>query len=526
MKNLKNKMSGSYYTPVKTVKFMKDYLLHERREYNSVLEPSAGDGRFIDELCVNKEFGRMVAVELGKEKAHDLQGRSYPDAVQIINDDFLKFAEECKEKYSLIIGNPPYINLKNMERESLKRAKAFCRRFGLAESLVQNIWVGFLLASVSLLQVGGSIFFVLPIEFLQVQYAERVRVFLEQQFNTIHICLFDEKMFPDIEQESCLVYLTDRLNALPHIQIDVYRQLDSRKPYYSSTIERNKPLKKWTNAILADRDIDLLHLLNRRYVSVSQICEASPGIVTGGNHEFIISKQLLQELGCEEMVLPTIAKSSMVRGDFFVTCDVIERLAQAGQSVYLLNLADADQSCFSEELKLYLDEIGNKENSSGIKLKDRYKCRNRKPWYGVPIVRNGQLFFFKRYDKLPRVCVNTDDVYTTDIAYNMRLREGYDPASVAFCFYNSLTLAQCEYYGRYYAGGVLELIPSEFKELTIPYREIARHDIEKLAEMFKQGESIDAIVDFVNARTIASDLDLIEIEQLDSIRNKLMGRRI
>ena len=117
----------------------------------------------------------------------------------------------------------------------------------------------------------------------------------------------------------------------------------------------------------------------------------------------------------------------------------------------------------------YLNTIGEKENSSGIKLKERYKCRNRKPWYGVPIVANGDLFFFKRYDKLPKLCINEADLYTTDIAYNMRLKGYYDKRSAAFCFYNSLTLAQCEYYGRYYAGGVSELIPSEFKELAIPY---------------------------------------------------------
>ena len=73
--------------------------------------------------------------------------------------------------------------------------------------------------------------------------------------------------------------------------------------------------------------------------------------------------------------------------------------------------------------------------------------------YVVPIVRNGDLFFFKRYDRRPRICVNEADIYTTDIAYNMRLNSAYDKESMAFCFYNSLTLTQCEFYGRYYAGG-------------------------------------------------------------------------
>ena len=118
----------------------------------------------------------------------------------------------------------------------------------------------------------------------------------------------------------------------------------------------------------------------------------------------------------------------------------------------MLNLAQVEEEFFSQSLKDYLVEIGDKENAEGIKLKNRYKCKNRKPWFGVPIVRNGDIFFFKRYDKIPRVCVNEANLYTTDIAYNMRLNPIYDKESMAFCFYNSLTSTQCEYYGRYYAG--------------------------------------------------------------------------
>ena len=177
-------------------------------------------------------------------------------------------------------------------------------------------------------------------------------------------------------------------------------------------------------------------------------------------------------------------------------------------------------------MKKYLVEIGEKENTSKIKLKDRYKCRNRKPWYGVPIVRNGDLFFFKRYDKIPRICVNEADIYTTDIAYNMRLNSEYDKSSMAFCFYNSLTLTQCEFYGRYYAGGVSELTPSEFKRLAIPYRKIDKKDIERLSEMFKESEDVDKIIAFVNSKTIEKEWEYKQILRLDEMRRKLMERRL
>lgn len=159
-------------------------------------------------------------------------------------------------------------------------------------------------------------------------------------------------------------------------------------------------------------------------------------------------------------------------------------------------------------------------------MKDRYKCRNRKLWFGVPIVRNGEIFFFKRYDKLPRVCVNEAEVYTTDIAYNMRLNSNYDKESLAFCFYNSFTLTLCEYYGRYYAGGVSELTPSEFKRLSIPYRKIMRDDIEKLSKMFEENAETDRIVNFVNSKTIGEEWEEEKIQRLEQMRKKLMERRL
>lgn len=526
MKKIEDKLSGSYYTPFKTVRFMKDYLRSENRTYGSVLEPSAGDGRFIDILNSVKVINRFCAIELLEDKVTKLNKKQYPPNIKIIRDDFLEFAKNTNEKYELIIGNPPYINIKNMDKDSIQKAKEIGEMYKLSGSLMKNIWVAFVLAAVSCLEKGGIIFFVLPMEFLQVQYAEKIRLFLEAHFDTIHILTFKERMFPDIEQEACLVYLTNDFNNQPSINFKIYMELDSGTPYYCSRIERNKPLKKWTNAVLPDGDIDLLNLFDSKYKKISDMCEASPGIVTGANNEFILTKTQVEQLECNEFVLPIIPKSIMLNEQFILTQGVVQRLGVQGNRIFLLNLSKIDKKYFSPALEAYLEEIGKKENDGGVKLKDRYKCKKRKPWYGVPIVRNGELFFFKRYDKIPRICVNEADIYTTDIAYNMRLGPIYEKESMAFCFYNSLTLTQCEFYGRYYAGGVAELTPSEFKRLTVPYYNIEKKDIEQLAKMFAKNEEVDTIIEFVNSKTIGKEWDSDTIIKLDQMRKKLMERRL
>lgn len=503
-----------------------DYLEREGKICDSVLEPSAGDGRFIDVIEGVEKVKKIVAVELIEKKVKELENKRYSEKIRLVSDDFLNYAEKTTEKYRLIIGNPPYINVKNMESGCIEKAKNLCEKYQLSGSLMKNIWVAFVLSAFSCMERNGIIFFVLPMEFLQVQYAEKIRVFLEKHFDTIHILSFKEKMFPEIEQEACLVYLTNEFKNHPCIYFKIYEKLDSSVPYYCSKIERNKPLKKWTNAVLSDEDIDLLSMLGAKYKKVSEICDASPGIVTGANHEFILTKEQVEQLECEEFILPTIPKSNMLNGSFLVTQEVVQKLAEQGNRIYLLNLAGIAEERFPVSLKKFLEEIGNKENTAGIKLKDRYKCKNRKPWYSVPIVRNGDIFFFKRYDRLPRICVNEINLYTTDIAYNMRLDTAYDKESMAFCFYNSLTLAQCEYYGRYYAGGVSELTPSEFKRLAIPYRKIKKSDIKHLADMFAENGEIDKIIEFVNERTLETEWERDKIMRLDEMRKKMIRRRI
>ena len=48
MKKIEDKLSGSYYTPYRTIQFMKEYLAREHKIYGKVLEPSVGDGRFLE----------------------------------------------------------------------------------------------------------------------------------------------------------------------------------------------------------------------------------------------------------------------------------------------------------------------------------------------------------------------------------------------------------------------------------------------------------------------------------------------
>lgn len=521
---MENKKSGSYYTPIKTVRFIYDYLQQYHKSIRSVLEPSAGDGRFIHFFSESTSVHNIVGIELYQEKVKKISEKISSDKVIMITSDFLRYAVTCKTHFELIVGNPPYINKKNMTREFLENARSLCQSLNLSPTLIQNVWVAFVVAATQLLTSDGTIFFVLPIEFLQVSYAEKLREFLEKEFNTIHIISFVERMFPEIEQETCLVYLTNENQGLPYILYRQYAKLDSKEPIFESKIERNKPLKKWSNAILSDGEIELLtHSINQ-YLTVNDLSDSAPGVVTGANDKFILTKEEVDKYQCARYVKPIISRGAMVKNKFEIDSDLLSKLASSGKKVYLLDLKDTKAENLPVPLQEYLSMVAA-TNRNGVLVKNSYKCSTRKPWYGVPLVKCGQVLFFKRYDICPRISTNPDYIYTTDIAYNLRLHENIDPESLVFCFYNSLTLAQCEFAGRYYAGGVSELTPTEFRTISIPYRQIDSCDINCVKQMFEDNKDLNYIVDYVNSKTIVYDFTKDEISQLNTIRIKLMKRR-
>lgn len=517
------KISGSYYTPYDVITFMMNYLEKEKQDFRSVLEPSAGDGRFLSLLL--KKAEHIDAVELFEEKVYQIQKKYTNENLEVIHKDFIQFATEKQADYSLIIGNPPYINLKVMEREDIKKARELCKIERLAESAMQNMWLAFVVGASRLVAKEGTIFFVLPMEFLQVQYAEKLRGYLEKKFNTIHIITFRETLFEGIEQEVCLVYLANKQRKEEHILYEIYETVKIEKALHINLIKKNKPLQKWSNAILSDEEISLLKGQASQWCKVGTMGTVAPGIVTGGNKFFILTEEQVKKYNCEKYVLPIVQKSSFVDVNTMeINEEVLEKIKNVGKPVFLLDLAKAGKK-LPKALQAYLEWSGEQE-VQGIRLKERYKCANRDPWYGVPIANKGDVIFFKRYHILPRLYLNKANVHTTDAGYHIRLSEKYEADSFVFCFFNSLTLATCEYNGRYYGGGVSELVPSEFKNITVPYQKIAEEHIKELKEKFKAKVSIDEIVAFVNDKTIGKILENEQIEKLEEIRKKLILRRI
>lgn len=513
---MNNKETGSFYTPYDLVEYMITKI--SKKISISILEPSFGDGRFIDKLLEN-DYKNITGIELFSEKIKNYKNKK---DIELIHSDFIKFALKSKQQYDLIIGNPPYIAKKQLKQTDRDLNTKVLEYFNLPNNIFQNVWVSFVLGSLKLLKKNGTIFFVLPFEFLQVQYAEKLRNYLETQFNYIEITTFEEKVFEEIEQDICLVFLTNKSKIHPLINYKTYNNINDMKLVSDSKISRHKPLKKWSNSIINDEETSFLKELSTKYLKISELGAISPGIVTGANDYFIINKSTATNLLNRKTSLPIISKGVLMPNLLIFNKNDLSKLENTQKPTQLINLNNTNEKDFSKDLKLYLSNDFDKYN---MKIRERYKCRIRNRWFDVPIIKNGDLMFFKRYNIYPKLVQNEANIYTTDIAYNIRLKDIYDAKSVAFCFYNSLTLALCEYNGRFYGGGVNELVPSEFKSLYIPYKKIKQKDIVYLDKMFRKGLDIEDIINYVD-KIVFENIDIQQLNNLKEIRKKYYKRRL
>lgn len=515
---MNDKKTGSFYTPLSLVKHMTKFAV-EQGGVNSILEPSVGDGRFIKEL---EKYNCIIdAVEIDPQKIAYLRESNQQENVNLFNANFIEYSLKSTKKYNLIIGNPPYISKKGLSQKEKTLSIELMDFWGLPETLFQNLWVTFVLGALKLLDPNnGSIFFVLPFEFLQVNYAEKLRSFLESKFNTIEITTFRESVFPELDQDVCLVYMSNAVQVEPIVTYKTVTNITDFKLIDFSQIQRNKPIKKWSNAILNDNEIELLKQLSEKFTPVSHFGDISPGIVTGANDYFILDQNKVKNLKCDENTIPIIQKGSYLKKSLLIfTSEDFIFLKESHKKIWMLNLNNIEDTSFSDEINEYLTEGIEK------KIHERYKCKRRKRWYDVPILRTGDLMFFKRYDKLPRLIVNDLGVYSTDVSYNIRLNPIYDSSSLAFCFYNSLTLTLSEFNGRFYGGGVAELVPSEFKSLVVPYMKIGRDEIIKLDSMMRNNAPSARIIDYVDS-IVLKEVEPDALRELKKIREKYLIRRL
>jgi adenine-specific DNA methylase len=523
----KEKLRGGFYTPNKIASFILRWGFNGNEKMD-ILEPSCGDGVFLEEIRNGKyKYKSITCVELDAkeaQKSRDLKVRNS----EIITSDFHKFCINTNKRYDFVVGNPPYIRFQYFNRSQQRMAAEIFKRAGLKYSKLTNAWVSFVVGSSLLLKDQGKLGFVLPAEILQVSYAQTLREFLAHFYNKITIVSFEKLVFPDIQQEVVLL-LCEKNNSdthlIEHIELEDADGLESVDIMQFKSPRKKIDFKtnKWTFYFLDQKEIDFLFKLKDKKVipTLGDYTKVEVGITTGANPFFTVPLSTVESFNLQKFSYPMVGRSVQVPSVIFNKNDWRANNKNDARS-HLLVFPKVSGLSKDKGAKKYI-KYGEDQ-----KIHQGYKTRIRDEWQIVPSLRISDALFIRRNNLYPKLIINEARAYTTDTMHRVSIKNKGDTKAVVASYYNSLSLAFAEISGRSHGGGVLELMPNEAEEILLPYHKDNGRLLERIDEMMRNKKDISEILKLTNQQILKKHYGFTdkEIALADSIRLKLSQRRL
>lgn len=531
----KEKLRGGFYTPRPIADFILKWALNGDKQFD-ILEPSCGDGVFLECIKTNNlKYNSITAVEIDKNEANKACDLNLPNT-NIINQDFYKFCNNTKNKFDLIIGNPPYVRYQFFDKKQRDEAEKIFAKAGLKYSKLTNAWVSFVVGSSLLLKDKGKIGFVLPAEILQVTYAKQLRIFLATFYNKINIISFERLVFPGIQQEVILLLCeknTIKSHLIEHLELEdanALKDVDTMKlksPKKKIDFETNK----WTFYFLDQNEIDFIEkILNQKKVPhLKEFADVEVGMTTGYNKFFTVPQSTVEKYCLEKYVKPMVGRSIQVNGTIFTENDWYSNV-KSGVRAYFLSFPKRKEIESNINALKYIEEGEKDEINKG------YKCGIRDEWQIVPSIWVSDALFTRRNNIFPKFVINQVGAHTTDTMHRVKINKNVNISTLkkinlkalVASYYNSLSLASAEICGRSHGGGALELMPNEVENILLPYNDNNAKILKEIDSMMREGKTIQEILEFTDPIILEDGYGFSEseIKIANTVWKKLLKRRL
>ena len=541
-----DKLRGGYYTPIDLASWLCQWAI--RSQDNRVLEPSCGDGVFLEAamdrfINLGSSFQAishsLKGIEINAEEADRARTRLheklgiYNSEVVTTSDFFSWWIQNPQPAYDVVIGNPPFIRYQSFPEPHRSLAMEIMVKLGLSPNRLTNIWVPFVVAAVASLRTGGRLALVLPAELLQVSYAAQLRSFLTDRFKRIDIVACNELFFKNAEQEVVLL-LAD--GALPQAteantcrvtmtEVGTVAQITNFIPELVLADAQPKIIRhdneKWLKYFLSGSEIAFMRELrdSSSTANLSKYASVNVGVVTGKNEYFVLTSSQVVQLGLEGYTIPLVSRSTHLKG-VQIGCIDWKNLSAADDRVHLLHITPTQNGKLNDALLSYI-RFGEYNL-----VNNGYKCSIREPWYSVPSVWAPDGFVFRQIYDFPRMVLNQANATSTDTIHRMTCKIG-KPEQVIANTYTWMTAASAEIEGRSYGGGVLELEPKEAERLLMPANLNGAMALEESDHLIRSGRLDDVLEE--NARIVLRGhmgLSEVECNSLRDIWIKMRDRRM
>ncbi len=391
--NNKNKY-GQYFTPQLIVDYM--ISLSNINKNSSILEPSSGEGIFIDRL---KDHGykNIIAYEIDKQITINNK--------QVIYKSFI--SENIDKKFNLIIGNPPYIRWKNLENELKEELENHTLWHKYFNSLCDYSYI-FILKSIELLEEGGELIFITPEYWLNTTHSLSLRNYMVKNGYFEQITHFNETPIFEKATLSTIIFkyiksknksssrlkltkyysnhkLTDKIikniqnkiNQKDTIYLEI-DQFEEDKRWLLTSDKIKNELKIFENHCLIKNQIQtsLFDFNTNKFHTIGDICDIGNGMVSGLDKAFQIQDIANLNKNEKKFILKVIKAKDLKPYSY----------EDITNYIHLYNIKN------EEELKNNFPSFYNHFIEFKEKLNKRYKYNREIPYWEWVFLRNFKLF--------------------------------------------------------------------------------------------------------------------------------------
>jgi adenine-specific DNA-methyltransferase len=293
----RNKL-GQFATPNPLAVAMAAHMLQLRGDRPGpvrFLDPSIGSGSFYSALRQVSPpglIGHAEGIEIDPAFAGAASHLWGPLGLQVTVGDFTRLDPPSPEsRADLILANPPYVRHHHLDRDEKRRLKDLVgRRLGIRVSGLAGLYVHFLLLCDAWLEGGGLAAWLIPSEFMDVNYGTAIKDYLtgRVRLRQIHRFSPSDTQFGDALVTSAVVVLEKvRPDEADTVLMSYGGPLESPESGEQVPMADLRAARKWTN--YPREDAPAGDLIAAR-TTLDDLFTIRRGLVTGSNGFFIMSR--------------------------------------------------------------------------------------------------------------------------------------------------------------------------------------------------------------------------------------------
>ena len=261
-------------------------------------DPSIGTGSFYSAALTVFGAGRIeraVGVELDPafcDAARALWGDA---GLEVVRGDFTQVvaSDERPPSPNLILANPPYVRHHHLKREDKLRLQALVRQMtGVEIHGLAGLYVYFLLLATAWMEDGGYAAWLIPSEFMDVNYGAALKRYLTDRITLIRVHRFDpdDMQFGDALVSSAVLTLRKTAPPSEHVvEFSFGGALGAPHSCESIPVGRLRESRKWT-AYPGHARNDRRTSADEKGPTLGDFFRIRRGIATGSNQFFILER--------------------------------------------------------------------------------------------------------------------------------------------------------------------------------------------------------------------------------------------